>query len=170
MRLYLVRHATAVPHGNPEYEDDAERPLTEDGREQARQAAEGLRRLNVPVDAVVTSPFVRAVQTAECVARAFGFENKLRMLDALEPDVDPAKTSGALRGLAAYRHVVLVGHEPHMSAWLGWLVAGPSGIRCEFKKGGAACVEVERVPPLSGDGTLRWLMTSKHLALIGRAE
>ena len=167
MRLYLLRHATAVPSGTGECED-AERSLTDEGHEQARQAANGLKRLKIPVDAVATSPFVRAVQTAEPIARAFDLDGKLRKLDALQPEADPAETSGTLRGMAAHQHVVLVGHEPHMSAWLGWLVGGPGGIRCEFKKGGMACVDIDRLPPSPGHGTLRWFMTPKQLALIGQ--
>ena len=166
MRLYLLRHATAVPHGTPGFNADAMRPLADEGREQARQVAAGLKRLNIEIDAVATSPFVRAVQTAEPVARAFGLDGKLVVIDALQPEADPAKTSGALRGLAAHQHVVLVGHEPHMSLWLGWLTA-PGGLRCEFKKGGVASVEVDRVPPASGHGTLCWFVTSKQLGLIG---
>jgi phosphohistidine phosphatase len=167
MRLYLLRHATAVPHGTPEFEHDADRPLTEEGREQARRAADALKRLKIAVDAVITSPFVRAVQTAEPVARAFGLEDTLSTIEALQPEADPAKASAALRGLAAFQHVVAVGHEPHMGAWLGWLTA-PGGLRCEFKKGGMASVDIDRLPPARGDGTLRWFMTPKQLALIGK--
>ncbi len=168
MRLYLIRHADAVPRGTPKFADDARRPLSAEGLEQARRIAQGLKRLGIAVDAVVTSPLLRAVQTAEPTARAYGLDGELRRLDALRPEADPAEASGALRGLAACQHVALVGHEPHMSAWLGWLTA-PGGLRCEFKKGGVASVELTRVPPASGDGTLRWFMTPKQLTLIGKS-
>ena len=168
MRCYLLRHAEAVPHGTAGSRQDAQRPLTAAGHEQARAVAEALKRLQIPVDAVAASPLVRAAQTAAHVARAFGLEHAVQELEALRPDADPADSSQALRELTAHGHVVLAGHEPHLSAWLAWLVAGTGGMRCEMKKGGAACVELDRIPPPPGSGTLRWLMTPKQLALIGK--
>jgi phosphohistidine phosphatase SixA len=70
--------------------------------------------------------------------------------------------------LATAGHVALVGHEPHISAWLSLLVAGHSdALHCQFKKAGVACVEVDRVPPAPGSGTLRWFLTPKQLRQIG---
>ena len=168
MRLYLLRHADAVPRGTPGYRQDAQRPLTEAGHVQAREVAEGLKRLKVPVDAIGVSVLLRAAQTAEYVARAFGLEQALRQLDTLRPEAEPADTSQALRAFSRCEHVVLVGHEPHLSTWLGWLVAEQGQVRCLFKKAGVACVEIERAPPAKGSGTLRWFMTPKQLALIGK--
>lgn len=170
MRLYLLRHAIAVSPGTPGFRSDAQRPLTEEGREQAREVAEGLKRLKLPVDAVVTSPYLRAAQTAEPLARAFGLAGAVRELEALQPEAEPQATAAGLRALSKHEHVVLVGHEPHLSAWLGWLVAEQGRVRCLFKKAGVACVEIERVPPAKGSGTLRWFMTPKQLALIAQAK
>ncbi len=169
MRLYLLRHAEAIPRGTAGYAQDAARPLTDEGRRQARQVAKGLQRLGVPAEVIVASPYVRAAQTAEEVARVLAFEEPVRTLEALRAEAKPRETSAALAALASHDHVVLVGHEPHLSAWLAELVAGEDGLRCVFKKGGVACVEVERVPPPRGSGTLRWLMTPKQLDLIGAA-
>ena len=169
MRLYLLRHAIAVPHGTPGYGQDAQRPLTEEGQAQALQIGEGLKRLNINPDLVVTSPYVRAAQTAEHVTRALGQRLRVEALEALRAEAEPSDTSEALAAFAGHDRLLLVGHEPHLSAWVAELVAGRGGMRCLMKKAGVACVEVERVPPPAGSGTLRWLLTPKHLALIGTA-
>jgi phosphohistidine phosphatase len=113
---------------------------------------------------------VRAAQTAEHLARVFGLTSAVRELDALHPEGTAADASMALRGLSMHEHVMLVGHEPHLSTWLASLVSPDEGLRVLFKKAGAACVEVDRVPPPRGAGTLRWLMTPKQLTLIANHD
>ena len=167
MRLYLLRHALAVPHGTPGFRNDADRPLTREGQTQARQVAEGLRRLKLEPELILTSPCRRAVQTAEAAARALG--TRLDELPELRPGTPPSATTLALKPFTGRGDLLLVGHEPHLSDWLAELVAGPSGLRCVLKKGGAACVEVERVLPPAAAGTLRWLLMPKQLSLIGKA-
>ncbi len=169
MRLYLMRHAMAVPLGSTAASRDAERPLTEEGLEQARRVARGLQRLDLEIDLVASSPWTRALQTAEQVGRVLGPRIPLQRLDALRGDARLADTSAALSALKRHRRLLLVGHEPHLSAWLAELVAGQEGCRCLLKKGGVACIEVDRVPPAAGRGTLRWLMTPKQLTAIGLA-
>jgi phosphohistidine phosphatase len=165
-----MRHAVAIPRGTPGYATDAQRPLTMDGHTQARQVAEGLKRLRIPIGVIATSPYVRAAQTAERVARVFGPHVQIIELEALTAEARPADTSKALTKFASQEHVVCVGHEPHVSAWLAELVAKPDGLQVLMKKGGVACVEIEKVPPPTGSGTLRWLMTPKQLTLIGKAD
>lgn len=161
MRLYLMRHAVAVPRGAPGHADDSARPLTDEGRRQARRVAEGLKRLKLPLDAICTSPYARAAQTAEEAARVFG-GLPVQELGALRAEAEPRETSLTLKALADRSHVLLVGHEPHLSGWLAELTGG----RCLMKKAGAACVEIDRVPPAPGSGTLRWLMTPKQLMAV----
>ena len=169
MRLYLVRHATAVLRGTPGFPKDSRRPLTEEGRDEARRAAAALRRMKISLDAVVSSPYLRAMQTAEILAREVEFREPIQELDALRAEVEPRETSISLKLLADRDEVALVGHEPHLSAWIAELVA-EQGMRCVMKKGGIACIEIEQVPPPTGSGTLRWLLTPKQLALMaGRA-
>ena len=165
MRLYVMRHAEAEPRGSAGISSDSKRPLTEEGQRQARRVAEGLKRLRVHVDLIVTSPYLRAVQTAEAVARVLGVRTRIHKLLELRSETAPADTSLALRAFAE-EQLLCVGHEPHLSAWIAELVAGDGGMRCLMKKGGVASIELERVPPPRGSGTLRWLMMPKHLALI----
>ena len=167
MRLYLMRHADAVPHGTPGYLSDAQRPLTGEGRAQARGVASGLKRLDVELGMVLTSPYVRAIQTAEEFIRAWGGRLAIKELDALRSEVDPKMTSLALKRTDIDGDLLLVGHEPHLSAWIAELVSSTSHAHCVMKKAGVACVEIERIPPARGSGMLRWLMTPKSLMLLG---
>ena len=163
-----MRHAVAVPPGTPGYLRDAQRPLTEEGLRQAERVARGLQRLGVVFDAVATSGLVRAVQTATRVARVYGWREPFDELDALTPEADPAMTSLALKAFKGRAQVLLVGHEPHLSAWLGLLIGGPAGARCQMKKAAVACVEIEHAPPTAGSGVLKWLLPPKPLSLIGK--
>ena len=71
MNLYIIRHAIAVDEGTPEYEDDSQRPLTDKGKKKMRQIAKGLRALGVEFDLILSSPYVRAKETAEILADVF---------------------------------------------------------------------------------------------------
>ncbi len=168
IRLYLMRHATAVPHGSPGYAQDHLRPLTNEGRDEARAVARGLKRLSIQPDRLLASPYVRARQTAEEVARILAPTVVLEEMLALRPESDPRETSSGLKVFRAARHLLFFGHEPHLSAWIAQLVDPDAGVRCLMKKAGVACVEIEQFPPVAGAGLLRWLMTPKQLVLIGK--
>ena len=168
MRLYLIRHAIAVPREHPDYHDhDVKRPLTDEGHEQAERVARGFDRLRIEPSLIVSSPLVRAEQTAEHLGSVLRV--RIQELDALEPETSPKETSQALKNFADHEELMLVGHEPHLSAWMKELLAGSGNLQALIKKGGAACINIERVPPAAGSGLLRWLMTPKQLALIAKA-
>ncbi|MCM2257902.1 MAG: histidine phosphatase family protein [Vicinamibacteria bacterium] len=138
MRVLLVRHATAVDRATPGLADDA-RSLTPRGRRRFARAAAGLARLLPKPGRVLTSPLLRAAQTAEVLARAFGGP-KPQPLEAL--------ARGERRGIEAALRVappgfliVLVGHEPHLSGLLADALGG-GGESVPFKKGGAALLEL----------------------------
>ena len=168
MRLYLIRHADAVSRDAPGYAHDEQRPLTNDGRQQAADVGRGLKRLEASIRVVATSPYVRAVQTAQEVRRAFDERLPVKEMPEMRSEADPKSTSAALKAFAANEEVALVGHEPHISAWLSLLVAGRAdALRCQFKKAAVACVDIGQMPPSAGSGTLRWFLTPKQLRLIG---
>lgn len=163
MRLLLIRHAIAVERGAPGAPDD-ERALTPRGRERFRQAAKGLRRLVDAPDVLFSSPLIRAAQTAQIAARAWGGP-KVTMLPALATG-DRDELARALERVAGERFVALVGHEPHMSELLAFLLGGRSPERLVFRKGGAALLDV---PGRLGDGgTLVWFLPPRLLRRLAR--
>jgi len=153
MRVLIVRHAAAVERGTAGFSEEA-RPLTADGKKKFQKAAAGLARVEGPPTAILTSPLVRARQTAEIAARAWG-KPKPKRLDALAGgSVDDVLT--ALRGLPPTATVALFGHEPQVSELLARLLGTRASERLAFKKGGAALVEIEGDPERGG--RLAWFL------------
>ena len=151
MRLLIVRHAIAVPHGTPDIPDE-ERPLTDDGRRKFRKVARGIAKLVRRPDALLTSPHLRARQTAELLAEAWK-----RVTPEPEPSLATGDFAGLEATLARYRPeqlVAIVGHEPHLSGLLAHLVDARAPERFAFRKGGAALVEFKGA--LSEGGLLHW--------------
>lgn len=139
MRLLLVRHAIAVARGTPGL-PDSERPLTPEGEARFGEAAGGLARLVERPDVILTSPWRRARQTARIAAAAFGCRRV---------EEDAAFAGGSFEDQAAVLDrqgsqatVVVVGHEPHLSALLARILDAAREDSLTFKKGGAALVEV----------------------------
>src|SRR5215510_12674740 len=160
--LYLVRHAVAEERGDA-WPDDAKRPLTEDGMARMRKAARGLARIGVTIDVVLTSPLVRARQTAEIVAEAMQPRPTLVSTDALSPGGGYAAIVAELEKHVRKTRLALVGHEPGIGELAARLIGSRHAI--EFKKGAVCRIDVETVPP-AGPGDLRWLMTTKILRAI----
>ncbi|MBI5947889.1 MAG: histidine phosphatase family protein [Chloroflexi bacterium] len=165
MELCLVRHAIAVERGSPGYHDDALRPLTARGRERMREAAAGLRTLFTP-ELILTSPLVRARETAELLLDVYKMR-ELHVSDALATG-DEDSLLQDLKGFDA-GHVIAVGHEPHLSMALSYLLTGDRGaMRAAFKKGAAALVVFENEAS-PGRGWLEWLAQPGMLRAAGQA-
>lgn len=163
MILYIVRHGIAIDRTDPKSPPEAERPLTAKGVQKTRQAALGLRSMDVKPDVLITSPFVRAAQTAEIFAEALGFSpEKIRVSDALKPAAAPEEIVKELSQLRA-KEVVCCGHAPHVDLLIAHL-AGARGAFTELKKAGIACFE--HATP-HGRWTLRWILTAKILRELG---
>ena len=112
MILYLVRHGIAVDPSDPKSPPEPERPLTAKGVQKTRAAALGLHELGVKPDVLITSPYVRAAQTAEIFAEALGFpQQKIRTHDALKPSGSPAEISNS-RGWS--RRLCFLGMSPRV--------------------------------------------------------
>ncbi len=166
MNLLLIRHAAAEDRdafaatGAP----DEDRPLTDRGSRRMRAAARGLVTLVPRIDLLATSPWLRARETAEIVGRAC----RPRISTPVVTDllVPGAEYDALRRWLAAEpgaKVVALVGHEPHVSHLLGWVLTGSASreLTC-FKKGAVASLQLDpTLPP--GHSTLDWFLTPRQL-------
>ena len=167
MNLYLMRHGIAATVEQSGIDSDNERPLTPKGIKRMRRAAEGLRRLKLPVDAVVTSPLLRARQTAEIVAEAFGLEGHLEEIPELAPQHSVDRLISAVTRFSDKKHLLLVGHNPLLSQAFSFLIADNEiALTIELKKGGLCRIEIDSLPPPS-PATLHWVLTPKQLRLLG---
>ena len=157
--LYLIRHGVAEARGDA-WPDDTRRPLTEEGISRLKKGARGLVRLGLEFDVVLTSPLVRARQTAEVFATAFNTRSPLVVIDSLAPEGGVQAVMNDLEQHARRARIALVGHEPG----IGELAARLLGSRrpLEFKKGTVCRIDIESIPP-AGPGTLRWFLTPKIL-------
>ncbi len=164
MLLYLMRHGIAIDREDPECPADAERYLTKKGMEKTREVALGLRALGINPEAMLTSPFVRAVQTAEITAAAFGFSrDKIRQTESLIFGHKPAELLRELAKLRA-KEVMCFGHAPHLDEVIA-LVLGCRGTVTSLKKAGVACLELKAMAP--PQGSLLWLCTPRTLRALG---
>jgi len=169
MRLLIVRHAIAVPQGTPGVPDE-ERPLTGRGKRRFRRAARGLARVADRPHFLLMSPLTRAAQTARIAAKAWG---RLEPREAPSlADTDPeAVLAAAVDAASESGHgqdatVALVGHEPGVSALVAHLIGGARAAGLEFRKGGAALVEVDDAT--TGGGRLIWYLPPRVLRALGQ--
>jgi phosphohistidine phosphatase len=167
MRLYLMRHGRAVEPD--EWQGpEAERPLTEAGREEVRVAAFGLRWLDLKMDDIYTSPYARAADTAGLVSMVTGAP--ISRAEELTPGFDLAALVELIDrepDLQSCRGALLIGHEPDLSEVAGVLIGGSAGARLQMKKASCCRIDLPALVPsavtLAGSGTLAWLLTAKQL-------
>ena len=161
MKLYFLRHGAAeerrVGSG------DFDRRLTESGIEEVKQIAAGLARLLGDIDAAVSSPLPRALETATIIVGQLHTEQSpLQVSDLLAAgNFGFRELEEILRGAPSGCRILFVGHEPDLSN----LVRELTGASIEMKKVGLAYVEVYKLE--RGGGVLRWLLTPRHLILAG---
>lgn len=154
MKLYFLRHGIADwPDWDPAR--DHERPLTKDGVKKMRQQAKALADLAVTIDAVLSSPYTRAYQTADIVAGKLGLEVKTEPL--LAPGFNRDKLAEIVASFGEDQALLLVGHEPALSMIIAELIGGG---HVQMKKGALARVDVSR----ELQGELVWLLQPKILA------
>lgn len=157
--LYLVRHAIAAERG-PAWPDDTKRPLTHKGIVRMREIVHGLRLFDVAIDQVLSSPLVRAKQTAEILVDGLKPAPALTVVAALAPGVAPAQVAEALAQFKKAQAIALVGHEPDLGELGAWLIGAQAPL--PFKKGGIARIDIANVPP-GGAGQLIWFATPRML-------
>lgn len=165
MDLCIVRHAIAEERGGG-VSADRERPLTDRGKQRMREAAAGLQQLFQP-QAVVSSPLRRAVETAAILQDAYGLR-RMEVHNSLATG-DDEELLDYLARLKRER-VAIVGHEPHVSETLSYLLTGrPERVRSQWRKGAAAllCCPGE---PAAGKFALMWLLQPMALRAVGRGK
>jgi phosphohistidine phosphatase len=163
LELYLIRHGLAAERGE-DYPDDSKRPLTHEGIARLRKEAKALDSLDVAFDLILSSPLVRARQTADILAEAMKSKPPVATTDALTPAGGPAAVVQELGRHMKKARLALVGHEPNM----GELAAHLTGAKVPlpFKKGAICRIDFSVFPP-KGKGQLVWFVTPRMLRKIG---
>jgi phosphohistidine phosphatase len=166
MDLYILRHAIAVEHGTAGYERDSDRPLTNKGERKMRCIAEAMRSLELSFDLILSSPFVRARQTAEIVANVFGMEKRLEFTKNLAVGGNKQELINELnKNYADMKRIILVGHEPYLSGLISVLIAGNEGLFITMKKGGVCALTIDSLQ-YGKCATLEWLLAPSQLTRI----
>jgi phosphohistidine phosphatase len=163
VRIVLVRHGPAEDRDPVRWPNDDRRPLTQKGRSQTRRAARGLARVTTSVDRLASSAAERAVDTARLVRSALEDPPELETWPELGPGNLPNVILDRLRRSARPgQDLLLVGHEPTLTEFVGLALTGDGVPVVRLTKGGAACLDFPTgVKP--GAGRLVWLLTRKQL-------
>ena len=159
LNIFLMRHASAgTRRANPKL--DVKRPLDRDGKRDCLQLAQVLNHLRINFDLIVSSPLKRCLQTAQLVGTEMGYEAKILHAQALEPGAEFGQFQRLVHECRSYENVLMVGHNPNMTAFLGQLITkdggpehGKAAANVRLRKGSVARVTLER-----GPATLKWLL------------
>jgi phosphohistidine phosphatase len=165
VRVHLFRHGIAIDPSDAVSQGlacptDPERFLTDKGKDRARAAARGLRVLGITPEIVVTSPYVRARQTAAIVREELGVGEET-VTDLLVPMAAPSLVAELLRGRGE-QDLLCVGHAPHLDLLVAYLVGADDPIT-SLKKAGCASLEIRHGRPGAGTATLVGVYTSSAL-------
>ncbi len=155
MEIYLLRHGIAedAPPGMP----DADRALTPAGRQKLRRVLARARAAKVEPDVILSSPYRRALETAEIAVESLGYKGKVVQTTALTPDANPHDTWEEIRARKSEASLLLASHEPLMSSLLAFLLNTPA-LMVDFKKAAVARVDCERFGP-EPHCLLKWMLT-----------
>ena len=160
MNLYILRHGIAAERSIGEYSDDGLRPLTRKGINRMRREATGMNALGIAPDLIISSTLVRAVQTAEIVQQGLSAPPQMITTHALVPEAHPSQI---LQELAASHSslssVMVVGHEPHMSSLVSYILTGEISWLIDLKKGALCSIDLSP----SGRGQLLWALAPRQL-------
>jgi phosphohistidine phosphatase len=166
MELYILRHAIAVARGTEGARQDSDRPLTDKGASKLRRVVRGMNALGLSFDLILTSPYLRARQTAEIVAQAMDAEEKLERSRHLAPDGDPRALIAEIASRsAASASILVVGHEPSLSQLISVLVSGDERTLLTMKKAGL-CKLVAQTLRYGRCASLEWLLAPAQLERI----
>jgi phosphohistidine phosphatase len=156
-RIYLLRHGIAEDGkpGSP----DSERALTADGKRRLKSVLRLAKDAGVSPRLIVTSPYQRALQSAEVAAEVLGYAREFVRSESITPDSDPVDAWSEIRSYASFEDVLVVSHEPLLGNLFGYLL-GSAALRVDFKKGALARIDLEGAGP-HPRGVLRWFLPPK---------
>jgi len=163
--LCIMRHGAAVARGEAGYADDAKRPLTEPGKRKMHEIAAGLKQAGFEADWIVSSPLVRAVETAKIAASALGPLAPLEISETLSPGSSAESLLAFLAKHKNRRRILVVGHEPDLSSLAARLVGAGRHANLAFKKGACCLISFREFPPKS-PGQLVWWLTPRILRML----
>jgi len=164
--LCIMRHGIAAERSSTAILDDSKRPLTSEGKEKMREIACGLASIGLKPDWIVSSPLVRAVETAEVVAEAFDPNPPLERCDALRPGGEPEALLTFLAKRPTRRRAIVVGHEPDLGELAARLIGAGRSANMPFKKGGCCLISFTEFPPKT-PGRLAWWLPPRILRRLG---
>jgi phosphohistidine phosphatase len=166
MNLFILRHGLAVEPGSAGFANDSDRPLTPKGERKLWKIAQAMEDLDLSFDWILSSPYLRARQTAEIVAEGLDLRKKLELCEPLTP-------AGSVKKLIQQIDqrrprpidVLLVGHEPYLSELVSLLICGNTEAAVLMKKGGLCKLSIESLQH-GQCATLEWLLTPKQMCLM----
>jgi phosphohistidine phosphatase len=166
MKLILFRHGIAMDRELAALQkmEDAQRPLTEKGRERTLKMARHLKSWENQVEMIVTSPLIRAQQTADILFHVMKCSD-VTVCSELVPSAPPQAFAQWLKTHAKTAvRILAVGHEPHLSHFASWALTGTNQSFIEIKKSGMICLEIESLADVSSQSaTLAWAVQPKLL-------
>jgi len=157
MEIYILRHGIAEDGGAGQ--PDSERALTPEGRKKLRNVLRTAAKAGVAPSLILTSPYRRALETAQLAAEVLAYKGELLRTRALEPGSDPRAVWEEIRVHKDEPALLLAGHEPLFGRLSAYLLGCPS-LQIDFKKGALACVEIDHFGA-EPRGVLRWMLTPK---------
>jgi phosphohistidine phosphatase len=152
VQIYLLRHGIAE-NSSP----DSERALTAEGREKLRRVLGRARSADVAPTLILSSPYRRAMETAEIVVELLGYQGKVVKTRALVPEASPFDAWDEIRQRPDEPAILLASHEPLMSSLAAFLLASPALV-VDMKKAALVRVDCERIGP-EPQGVLKWMLT-----------
>lgn len=166
MNIFILRHGIAVDRGTPGFDSDSERPLTPKGERKLLQVADAMEAMNLNFDIILTSPFIRARDTARIIADSLGAKKRLQETDDLTPGGSPKNLIEHIQAIKpAPENILLVGHEPYLSQLVSFLIAGDIHALVLLKKGGLCKLNTDGLR-YARCAMLEWLLTPKQMGVM----
>jgi phosphohistidine phosphatase len=166
MNVFILRHGIAADFSEGNFAQDADRPLTAEGIQKLKAITRAMRAMKLEFDCILSSPYLRAKQTAEQVAEALGAQKRLSLTEALEPGGSARALIGQIQALKPNpESLLLVGHEPALSSLIARLTCGGAA-HFELKKGGLCKLGIASLKA-GRCAVFEWLLTPKQMSLMG---